>query len=101
VDDSNLIAADEHRRLRRMLRDGKVARPGGRDGRAIDGELGQLLASGRRGRSDSEESIVVNPFGLAIEDLASAKHVYRHATGSGLSTSLEAEVSSRLQRPCR
>jgi len=33
----------------------------GRDGRAIDGELGQLLASGRRGRSDSEEIIVVNP----------------------------------------
>jgi ornithine cyclodeaminase/alanine dehydrogenase-like protein (mu-crystallin family) len=89
VDDWNLIAADEHRLLGRMLRDGTIAKHGRRGVRAIDGELGQLLASGRRGRSDPDEIIVVNPFGLAIEDLAIAKHVYRHATRVGLGTSLE------------
>jgi N-[(2S)-2-amino-2-carboxyethyl]-L-glutamate dehydrogenase len=89
VDDSNLIAADEHRLLGRMLRGGTIARPGRRGGRAIDGELGELLASGRRGRLHAGEIIVVNPFGLAIEDLAIAKHVYRHATLTGLGTTLD------------
>jgi N-[(2S)-2-amino-2-carboxyethyl]-L-glutamate dehydrogenase len=89
VDDLELIGADQHRLLGRMLRDGTIARPGGRGARAIDGELGQLLASGRSGRSHADEIIIVNPFGLAIEDLAIAKQVYRHATRSGLGTSLD------------
>ncbi len=88
VDDCNLIAADEHRLLGRMLRDGTICGPNQHSGRAIDGELGQLLAGRRRGRSHPDEIIVVNPFGLAIEDLAIATQVYQHARASGLGTNL-------------
>jgi ornithine cyclodeaminase/alanine dehydrogenase-like protein (mu-crystallin family) len=89
VDDLKLVAADEHRLLGRMLREGTIVKRAGQGARAIDGELGQLLASGRRGRTRAEEIIVVNPFGLAIEDLALAKHVYAYARASGLGTSLD------------
>jgi len=89
VDDWNLIATDERRLLGRMLRDGTVCAPDQHGGRAVDGELGQLLANGQRGRSHPDEIIVVNPFGLAIEDLAIAKQVYHHATAAGLGTRLD------------
>jgi len=80
VDDWSLVAADEHRLLGRLIREGTI--------RAVDGELGELLAGSRPGRSRAEEIVVVNPFGLAIEDLAIAKEVYRHASATGLGTSL-------------
>lgn len=89
VDDCNLIAADERRLLGRMFRDGSVCGPNQHSGRAIDGELGQLLAGGRRGRSHPAEIILVNPFGLAIEDLAIAKHVWQYASAFGLGTNLK------------
>ncbi len=88
VDDINLIAADEHRLLGRMLRDGVIDRLDGEGSRAIDGELGQLLANGHLGRSHPDEIIVVNPFGLAIEDIAIAKQVHEYAAASGLGTQL-------------
>jgi N-[(2S)-2-amino-2-carboxyethyl]-L-glutamate dehydrogenase len=88
VDDWDLIAADERRLLGRMLHDGAIARPEQQGARPIDGELGQLLARRRRGRSHPDEIIVVNPFGLAIEDLAIAKQVYQYAAASGLGTHL-------------
>ena len=80
VDDWGLVAADEHRLLGRMIREGTIG--------AADGELGELLAGRRPGRTHPEEIVVVNPFGLAIEDLALAQEVYRHAAATGLGTSL-------------
>jgi len=80
VDDWSLVAADEHRLLGRMIREGTI--------RAVDGELGELLVGSRPGRTHPDEIVVVNPFGLAIEDLAIAREVYRHASASGLGTSL-------------
>jgi ornithine cyclodeaminase/alanine dehydrogenase-like protein (mu-crystallin family) len=88
VDDINLVAADECRLLGRMLRDGIIVRAGQGGARAIDGELGQLLAYGHPGRSHPDEIIVVNPFGLAIEDIAIAPQVHEYATASGLGTRL-------------
>jgi ornithine cyclodeaminase/alanine dehydrogenase-like protein (mu-crystallin family) len=82
VDDWDLIADDEHRLLGRMLRDGRIAR-------AEQRELGRLLANGDPRRSHPDEIIVVNPFGLAIEDLAVAQQVYDYATASGLGTHLD------------
>jgi N-[(2S)-2-amino-2-carboxyethyl]-L-glutamate dehydrogenase len=82
VDDWNLIAADEHRLLGRLLRGGTIAR-------ADDTELGRLLAGAQHGRSHPDEIVVVNPFGLAIEDLAVAKQVYAFATASGLGTNFD------------
>ena len=89
VDDWNLIAADGRRLLGRMLRAGAVCGPNQESVRAVDGELGQLLASGHRGRFHADEIILFNPFGLAIEDLAVAKRVYEYARASGLGTELE------------
>jgi N-[(2S)-2-amino-2-carboxyethyl]-L-glutamate dehydrogenase len=82
VDDWNLIAADEHRLLGRLLREGTIAR-------ADDTELGRLLAGAQHGRSHPDEIVVVTPFGLAIEDLAVAKQVYAFATASGLGTNFD------------
>jgi hypothetical protein len=57
--------------------------------RAIDGELGELLTGKREGRTRSDEIIVVNPFGLALEDLAVSQQIHRHALKNGLGTWLK------------
>jgi ornithine cyclodeaminase len=75
-----------------MLRQGLIAPPNGsRSGRArcIDGELGDVLLGTREGRAGGREIIVVNPFGLALEDVAVARCVYERAVALGLGTSLE------------
>lgn len=91
VDDWTLVAGDERRLLGRMLRAGQIRGPDGRpDGaRAIDGELGQILTGTCEGRTSPDEIILVNPFGLAIEDLAVARQMHRHALELGLGTTLE------------
>lgn len=88
VDDWGLVAADHRRLLGRMLRAGSICGPDGDGGRAVDGELGELLIETRPGRTQPDEIILVNPFGLAIEDLAIARKVYEHATSVGLGTRL-------------
>lgn len=95
VDDWALVAADERRLLGRMLRAGHVRGPDGRDAattgtaRPIDGELGELVIGTREGRSRPDEIILVNPFGLAIEDIAVARRVYERALDAGLGTPLD------------
>ncbi|MDQ3992887.1 MAG: ornithine cyclodeaminase [Actinomycetota bacterium] len=91
VDDWTLVAQDERRLLGRMLRAGQISGPAeAADGvPAIDGELGQLLTGACEGRSSPDEIILVNPFGLAIEDLALARRVQQHALELGLGTALE------------
>lgn len=91
VDDWTLVAQDERRLLGRMLRAGLVCGPeDASDGaRRVDGELGQLLTGARPGRTRPEEIILVNPFGLAIEDLAVARRVRERALELGLGTALE------------
>ena len=82
VDDWSLVSADEHRLLGRLSREGLVAdrdTPSPRGGRVIDGSIGQLLAGNCRGRMHEREIILVNPFGMAIEDIAVAQNVYRQA----------------------
>ena len=80
VDDLGLIVADEHRLLGRMLRGGELG--------GVDGSLGELLTGACEGRRGAEEIVVVNPFGLAIEDIAVADAVYRRAREVGLGTPL-------------
>jgi ornithine cyclodeaminase/alanine dehydrogenase-like protein (mu-crystallin family) len=89
VDDWSLVAADERRLLGRMLRQGTLCGPSERGARAVDGELGQLLAGRLRGRRHPREIILVNPFGLAIEDLVLAGVVYQQARALGLGRELE------------
>lgn len=95
VDDWPLVAADERRLLGRMHRAGQIRGPDDNNAltttpaRPIDGELGELLIGTREGRSRPDEIILVNPFGLAIEDVALADRVYREARRLGLGTALE------------
>jgi ornithine cyclodeaminase len=90
VDDWHLVARDDRRLLGRMVRAGQLRGPGDppNAARSIDGELGKLLIGGLAARTRSDEIILLNPFGLAIEDLALAQRVHQHALDHGLGTTL-------------
>jgi N-[(2S)-2-amino-2-carboxyethyl]-L-glutamate dehydrogenase len=88
VDDWPLVKHDTRRLIGRMHRAGQVvgpdeALPPG-ECRRIDAQLGELVTGARPGRQYSEDIILVNPFGLAIEDVALAASVYRVAQEKGL-----------------
>ena len=92
VDDWPLITADTQRLLGRLAREGKVSGPGdsvqpGR--RSVTGTIGQLLAGNCPERENVEQTVVINPFGMAIEDLALAQAVYVAAVSRGLGTALD------------
>jgi N-[(2S)-2-amino-2-carboxyethyl]-L-glutamate dehydrogenase len=91
VDDWQLITADTQRLLGRLAREGKVSGPGDSapaNGRSVTGTIGQLLAGSCPGRDNVEQKVLVNPFGMAIEDLALAQAVYIAAVSRGLGTPL-------------
>jgi ornithine cyclodeaminase len=93
VDDWDLIIADDHRLLGRLGRAGRIGR-GGRDplpsgARPIDGTLGELLCGRASGRAHPTDIIVVNPFGMAVCDLALARLVYDLAVQHGWGLALE------------
>jgi len=83
IDDWNLIYADEFRLLGRLAHAGKVLAPGVRGEspgtRSVTGTLGDLLLGKCSGRLSDEDVVVVNPFGLSVEDLALARRVYQVA----------------------
>jgi ornithine cyclodeaminase len=83
VDDWGLIADDEHRLLGHLARAGRVLPPGTPDAspgtRAVTGTLGQLILGQCQGRQSDAELCVVNPFGLAIEDVNVAHRIYQAA----------------------
>jgi ornithine cyclodeaminase/alanine dehydrogenase-like protein (mu-crystallin family) len=95
VDDWPLVKNDPRRLIGRMYREGAVAGPDVQaetladDCRRIDAELGEIVVGKKRGRNNPVEVILVNPFGLAIEDVALAAHVYRAATDRKLGVFLE------------
>jgi ornithine cyclodeaminase len=83
VDDWHLVAADERRILGKLIHSGLVASPSqivpkGFCGRRVM-EFGSVLIGAHSGRGHDKERIIVNPFGLAIEDLAIALKVYHLA----------------------
>lgn len=88
VDDWKHVAQDKRRLLGRMHRAGQIRGPldPPSDARPIDGELGQVLCGTRKGRTGADEIIIVNPFGLAIEDLAIAHRIHSYALEHGLGT---------------
>lgn len=83
VDDWGLVLADEHRLLGRLARSGRVAGPGSgpepAEGGRVTGTLGQLVLGQCPGRTGNDQLCVVNPFGLAIEDLSLAHRIYQVA----------------------
>jgi N-[(2S)-2-amino-2-carboxyethyl]-L-glutamate dehydrogenase len=94
VDDWSLIKADTRRILGKMYREGSI---GGLDDqdtsrtyeRRINGSLGDVLLGRVSARDRATDVILVNPFGMSIEDLAIGIHVYRAALDVGLGTRLE------------
>ncbi|GAA2360103.1 N-[(2S)-2-amino-2-carboxyethyl]-L-glutamate dehydrogenase SbnB [Saccharopolyspora halophila] len=55
----------------------------------LHAELGEILAGTRPGRTDDDEIILLNPMGMAVEDIACAGAVYERARAQGVGTWLE------------
>ncbi|WP_404799166.1 2,3-diaminopropionate biosynthesis protein SbnB [Bacillus aerolatus] len=51
-------------------------------------ELGEIVLGEKAGRENNDEIIVLNPMGMAIEDVASAYEVYRRAVEQRIGTTL-------------
>jgi len=92
VDDWGLVRADSRRLLGKLYREGKIAGPNDtlpdQSVRKVDGEIGDLFSGHHPGRKKADDIIVVNPFGLAIEDVAFATEVYALAKQRNLGTLL-------------
>jgi ornithine cyclodeaminase len=90
VDDWALICADRKRLLGRMYREGLIVGPDIADTggavRRVDAELGQIINGFRPGRANRDEIVVVNPFGLSIEDIAVASRVHKCARVRNIGT---------------
>ncbi len=93
VDDWELIAADDKRLLGRMYRQGLVVGPRATGdsemARRVDAELGEVIRHPERGRLSADDIILVNPFGLSIEDISVAAHAFEWASARGVGTYLE------------
>lgn len=92
VDDWSLVKNDSHRLLGRMYRAGQICGPDDtldtttQHPRRIDAQLGELVLGKKAGRDTLQGNIFINPFGLAIEDIALASHVYLVARELGIGT---------------
>lgn len=87
VDDWALVAADDRRVLGRLFHAGQAVGPFDppRDNAVrVEAELGSILVGTTVGRRSDDEIVVVNPFGMAIEDLALAAKVEEVARQQGL-----------------
>lgn len=95
VDDWNLVKNDPRRLIGRLYREGRVLGPDDPDDapaeqrRRIDATIGDIVVGARPGRKTENDIILVNPFGLAIEDIALAGHVYQLAQEKGWGMRLE------------
>lgn len=95
VDDWSLVRDDTRRLLGRMYREGTLLAPDTaietiKEGqRRVDAQLGEVVVGARPGRRTPQDIILVNPFGLSLEDIALAAHVYRVARERGIGTLLE------------
>jgi ornithine cyclodeaminase len=55
----------------------------------IVGEIGEILLGTVAGRQNNEEITLFKSLGLAVEDIASAYHIYKKATVTGKGTWVE------------
>lgn len=70
----------EKKTINQLVLDGKLARED------LHAELGEIVRGTRPGRTDPDERILLNPMGMAIEDVACAAAVYREALARGAGT---------------
>lgn len=80
VDDWNLVKNDDKRIFGRMFKEGKLP--------AIYAELSEIALNKKPGRENEEEIIIFNPFGVSLEDIAVAYHVYQKALRQNIGTKL-------------
>lgn len=52
----------------------------------LHAELGEIVAGQRPGRETGEETILLNPMGMAVEDIACARAIYDAAVAGGVGT---------------
>ncbi len=71
VDDWNLVKNDNKRIFGRMFRKGELP--------PIYAELADIILNKKPGRENEDEIIIFNPFGMSLEDIAVAYHVYKKA----------------------
>lgn len=89
VDDWELVREDETRLLGRLARAGRVSGPGEPappGARAVDAEIGALVAGDAPDPVGSAGPVVVNPFGMGIHDIAIGAQVYAAALERGAGT---------------
>jgi len=95
VDDWNLIRNDPRRLLGRMYREGTLLGPDEpydvtkQEVRRVDAQLGEIVTGTKTGRQRPNDIILVNPFGLSLEDVALAACIYQKARDLHLGISLE------------
>jgi ornithine cyclodeaminase len=77
VDDFEQCVREE-KLIHRLVRDGQFNR------RQVHAEIGEILAGLKPGREGNGETILVNPMGMAIEDIAVGKAVFIAAKQQGL-----------------
>jgi len=87
VDDWELIAGDTKRLFGRMYRSGTLVGPRHKAALpacGVDAELGEVFAGKHPGRQKAGDLILVNPFGMAVHDIALAAEVHRIAERDGI-----------------
>jgi len=94
VDDWNLVKTDCRRVLGKIYRQGLIVGPDETmvtaGTRRVDGEISDLVLGRHPGRTNSKQIIIVNPFGLAIEDIAFASRIFEIACLRGIGIRLPA-----------
>jgi ornithine cyclodeaminase len=94
VDDWGLISNDSRRLFGRLYREGRLrgpeeSLPPDHRARRVDASIGDLLLRKHFGRTDPHDTVLVNPFGMAIGDIAYADVIYQWAVTNGLGSELE------------
>jgi ornithine cyclodeaminase len=54
----------------------------------LHAELGQIVIGNRPGRESEEEIILLNPMGMALDDIVCARHLYHLACKHGVGMQL-------------
>ncbi|WP_053374656.1 2,3-diaminopropionate biosynthesis protein SbnB [Paenibacillus sp. FJAT-27812] len=72
----------EKKVINQLVLEGKFSRE------QLHAELGEILIGSKAGRETDDEIIVLNPMGMAVEDIASAAELYTKALAAGKGTRL-------------
>ncbi|OEL08497.1 2,3-diaminopropionate biosynthesis protein SbnB [Staphylococcus equorum] len=72
----------EKKTINQLVLEGRFSRE------ALHAELGELLTGAKPGREKDDEIILLNPMGMAIEDISSAYYIYKEAKQQQIGTTL-------------